>query len=96
MRIADLDFQTRSLRGGLWETCESGPIRPAPTLTVNPQRGIETGIDLQMSQQSTSLIHVYFFKKIPHTRAELLPSLGPDPPSSKVFSKKKLKLKFYS
>jgi hypothetical protein len=31
MQVADLDFQTRSLRGGLWETCKFGPIRPAPT-----------------------------------------------------------------
>jgi hypothetical protein len=32
MRVADLDFQTRSLRGRLWETCKSGPIRPVATL----------------------------------------------------------------
>jgi hypothetical protein len=34
MWVTDLDFQTRSLRGGLWETCKSGPIRPAPTPTL--------------------------------------------------------------
>jgi len=38
MRVADLNFQNRSLRGGLWETCKSSPIRPAPT----PSRQCET------------------------------------------------------
>jgi len=33
MWVADLDFQTRSLRGELWKTCKFGPIRPAPTPT---------------------------------------------------------------
>jgi len=36
MTVADLDFQTRSLRGGLWETCKSGLIRPAPTPNYRP------------------------------------------------------------
>jgi hypothetical protein len=31
MRVTDLEFQTRSMRGGLWKTYKSGSIRPAPT-----------------------------------------------------------------
>jgi hypothetical protein len=35
MRVADLDFQTRSLQGGLWETCKSSPRPPLISTGMN-------------------------------------------------------------
>jgi len=60
MQVADLDFQTRSLRGGLWETCKSGPIRPAPTPTRDDMHGQELLIVL-ISITTYNIAEVNFF-----------------------------------